>query len=71
MQVVADWKSGLPVFKGQRILLRELVTSDADSLLTMLSTDDVAKFTSPPPKTPQGFAKFVRWVIASAKWAAR
>jgi ribosomal-protein-alanine N-acetyltransferase len=63
MQVVADWKSGLPVFKDQRMLLRELVTSDAESLLTMLSTDDVAKFISPPPKTPQGFAKFVQWVI--------
>ena len=57
----ADWTTGLPVLKGRRIVLRELVKSDALSLLSMLSTEEVAKFISPPPTTPQGFEKFVTW----------
>jgi ribosomal-protein-alanine N-acetyltransferase len=63
MQVVADWTKGLPVFNGQRMMLRELVKSDAQSLLSMLATEEVAKFISPPPTTVQGFEKFVQWVI--------
>ena len=27
----------------------------------MLSTEEVAKFISPPPTTPQGFEKFIQW----------
>jgi len=42
-------------------MLRELVTTDALSLLSMLSTEEVAKFISPPPTTPQGFEKFIQW----------
>jgi RimJ/RimL family protein N-acetyltransferase len=59
--VDADWTTELPALKGNRIVLRELVTSDASSLLSMLSTAEVAKFTSPPPTTPQGFEKFIQW----------
>jgi ribosomal-protein-alanine N-acetyltransferase len=43
-------------------MLRELVTTDALSLLSMLSTEEVAKFISPPPTTPQGFERFIAWV---------
>ena len=57
----ADWTTGLPVLKGRRIMLRELVKSDALSLLSMLSSEEVAKFISPPPTTPQGFEKFIAW----------
>jgi RimJ/RimL family protein N-acetyltransferase len=57
----ADWTAGLPVLKGRRIMLRELVKSDALSLLSMLSSEEVAKFISPPPTTPQGFEKFITW----------
>jgi RimJ/RimL family protein N-acetyltransferase len=57
----ADWTTGLPVLKGRRITLRELVKSDALSLLSMLSSEEVAKFISPPPTTPQGFEKFITW----------
>ena len=57
----ADWTTGLPVLKGRRVMLRELVKSDALSLLSMLSTEEVAKFISPPPSTPQGFEKFIMW----------
>jgi RimJ/RimL family protein N-acetyltransferase len=50
----ADWTTGLPVLKGRRIVLRELVKSDALSLLSMLSTEEVAKFISPPPTHAAG-----------------
>ena len=61
MKVEADWTTGLPVLQGRKMMLRELVKTDALSLLSMLSTEEVAKFISPPPTTPQGFEKFVRW----------
>jgi RimJ/RimL family protein N-acetyltransferase len=49
------------VLRDRRIKLRELVKTDALSLLSMLSTEEVAKFISPPPTTPQGFEKFISW----------
>jgi len=59
--VEGDWTSGLPVLRGERVTLRELVKGDCLSLLSMLSTEEVAKFISPPPTTPQGFEKFIAW----------
>jgi ribosomal-protein-alanine N-acetyltransferase len=63
ISVDADWTTGLPVLRGRKMVLRELVNSDALSLLSMLSTEEVAKFISPPPTTPQGFEKFVKWAL--------
>ena len=63
MEVVADWTKGLPIFKGKCMMLRELVKSDATTLLTMLASEEVAKFISPPPTTPEGFEKFIAWAI--------
>jgi ribosomal-protein-alanine N-acetyltransferase len=45
------------------MMLRELVKSDATTLLTMLASEEVAKFISPPPTTPEGFEKFIAWAI--------
>jgi len=59
--VDGDWTTGLPVLKGRKMMLRELVTTDALSLLSMLSSEEVAKFISPPPTTPQGFERFIAW----------
>jgi len=58
---VGDWTKMLPVLKGQRLMLRELVKTDSLSLLSMLSSEEVAKFISPPPTTAQGFEKFIQW----------
>ena len=66
MEVDADWTKGLPVFTGRSMMLRELVKTDAASLLSMLSTEEVAKFISPPPTTPQGFEKFIEWAHSRA-----
>jgi ribosomal-protein-alanine N-acetyltransferase len=61
VNVDADWTTGLPVLKGRKMMLRELVKSDSLSLLSMLKSEEVAKFISPPPTTPQGFEKFIAW----------
>jgi ribosomal-protein-alanine N-acetyltransferase len=57
----SDWKAGLPVMAGSNFTLRELRISDAPSLLAMLSTEEVARFISPPPTTVQGFERFIVW----------
>lgn len=59
--VDADWTTGLPVLTGRKMMLRELVKSDALSLLSMLSAEEVARFISPPPTTPEGFERFIAW----------
>ena len=57
----SDWKQALPVLTGSMVTLRELRLSDAPSLLTMLSTEEVARFISPPPTTVEGFERFIAW----------
>ncbi len=56
-----DWRQGLPVLNGEEVTLRELRLSDAPSLLSMLSTEEVARFISPPPTTVEGFERFIAW----------
>src|SRR4029079_4029798 len=63
MEVVADWKNGLPILKSSRMMLRELVKDDAATLLGLLRMEEVAQFISPPPTTPEGFEKFIEWAI--------
>jgi RimJ/RimL family protein N-acetyltransferase len=57
----SDWRKGLPVLSGSLVTLRELRLSDAPSLLAMLSTEEVARFISPPPTTVEGFERFIAW----------
>jgi RimJ/RimL family protein N-acetyltransferase len=57
----SDWTSGLPVLTGTGFTLRELRVSDAASLLAMLTTEEVARFISPPPTTVEGFERFILW----------
>lgn len=59
--VTTDWRQALPVLTGSMVTLRELRLSDAPSLLSMLSTDEVARFISPPPTTVEGFERFIAW----------
>jgi RimJ/RimL family protein N-acetyltransferase len=56
-----DWRSGLPVIAGSNFTLRELRIDDAASLLAMLTTEEVARFISPPPTTVEGFERFIAW----------
>jgi ribosomal-protein-alanine N-acetyltransferase len=57
----ANWRLGLPTLTGSLVTLRELRMSDAPSLLAALSTDEVARFISPPPTTVEGFERFIAW----------
>ncbi|MDP9323511.1 MAG: GNAT family N-acetyltransferase [Acidobacteriota bacterium] len=56
-----NWQQGLPVLAGSMVTLRELRLSDAASLLTMLGSEEVARFISPPPTTVDGFERFIAW----------
>ena len=56
-----DWRTALPVMAGSNFTLRELRVEDAPSLLAMLSTEEVARFISPPPTTVEGFERFIKW----------
>jgi RimJ/RimL family protein N-acetyltransferase len=51
----------LPLFTGAGATVRELQVSDAPSLLAMLTTEEVARFISPPPTTVDGFERFILW----------
>jgi len=62
--VSSDWQSGLPVIEGASVTLRELRAEDAPSLLSMLTTEGVARFMSPPPTDVQGFERFIAWTHA-------
>ena len=63
----SDWKAGLPVLAGSNFTLRELRLEDAPSLLAMLTTEEVARFISPPPTTVEGFERFIRGRSRSAQ----
>jgi ribosomal-protein-alanine N-acetyltransferase len=59
--VTSDWRQALPVLTAGCVTLRELELTDAVSLLDMLSTEEVARFISPPPTTVEGFERFILW----------
>ena len=52
---------GSRCFRADGITLRELRVSDAASLLTLLTTEEVTRFISPPPTTIEGFERFIQW----------
>ncbi len=59
--VTTNWKSALPVLAGSTFILRELRVEDAPALLAMLTTEEVARFISPPPTSVEGFERFIMW----------
>ena len=61
--ITSDWKQALPVLAGSMVTLRELRISDAASLLAMLSSEEVARFISPPPTTVEGLERFIAWTL--------
>ena len=54
-----DWPFGLPTIRGEKVTLREVRDSDAEALLTMLTSEEVAEFISPLPRTIEGFSGFI------------
>src|SRR5204862_3993927 len=61
--ITSDWQRGLPVLTGEQVRLRELRASDAPSLFALLTTEEVARFISPPPTTVEGFERFIAWTL--------
>ena len=59
--ITSDWCAGLPVLSGGSVVLRDLRASDAPSLFALLTTEEVARFISPPPTTVEGFERFIAW----------
>ncbi|HEV3216043.1 MAG TPA: GNAT family N-acetyltransferase [Vicinamibacterales bacterium] len=59
-----EWHFGLPTLKADKVTLREVRESDAPALLAMLTSDEVAEFVSPLPRTIEGFHGFIRDVHA-------
>ena len=56
-----DWTTGLPALAEGTLTLRELTLEDAPSLFAHLTTEEVARFISPPPTRVEGFEDFIRW----------
>lgn len=54
-----DWQFGLPTVKGRKVTLREIRESDAPALMAMLTSEEVAEFISPLPRTLDGFRSFI------------
>ncbi|MGE0359353.1 MAG: GNAT family N-acetyltransferase [Vicinamibacterales bacterium] len=59
-----DWRRQLPVLAAGTVTLRALRNDDARSLHALLTTDEVARFISPPPTTVEGFERFIAWAHA-------
>ena len=55
------WRRELPVLTGTRLTLRELRPDDAAALFAELTTEEVARFISPPPTSVVGFERFIAW----------
>lgn len=56
-----DWRATLPELEGPRLTLREPRPTDAATLYSLLSTEEVARFISPPPPSIEGFERYVAW----------
>jgi len=65
-----SWRMGLPDLQASNLTLRELELGDAQALFEQLTTEEVARFISPPPASVRGFERFIRWA-QSERTAAR
>jgi ribosomal-protein-alanine N-acetyltransferase len=54
-----DWREGLPVLQGRQVVLREIRQSDAASLLSILSAEEVSRFIWEPPTTIEVLEAFI------------
>jgi RimJ/RimL family protein N-acetyltransferase len=55
------WQDRLPTLCGRSVVLRELRKSDAESLVSLLTSADVMRFISSPPGSVDAFEKFIAW----------
>ena len=67
-----DWRQQLPLLSAGSVTLRAMRVDDAESLCRLLTTEEVARFISPPPTTVEGFRRFIAWAAreqAAGKYA--
>ena len=46
-----EWREALPVYRSDALTLREVEDADAAPLAHHLSSEEVTRFISPPPRT--------------------
>ena len=63
VKTLSEWQAGLPTLTGKQVVLRELRMSDASALCAMVTSEEVARFISPPPPTVAGFERFIEWTL--------
>jgi len=56
-----DWRRGLPELADDLLVLRELRTGDAQSLVAHLYDPQVMRLIAQCPSTAEGFARFIQW----------
>src|SRR5262245_26888792 len=59
--ISSEWQRGLPTLCAGDVVLRDLRTDDAESLFALLTAEEVSRFISPPPSSPEGFERFIAW----------
>src|SRR6185295_2250988 len=60
-ETMNDWRVALPELEGRRLTLREPCVGDAASLFSLLSTEEVSRFISPPPSSVEAFERYIAW----------
>jgi RimJ/RimL family protein N-acetyltransferase len=60
-RAASTWRDGLPVLANGRVALRALTMADAPALLSLIRTEEVARFLAQPPFTLDGFERFIYW----------
>jgi ribosomal-protein-alanine N-acetyltransferase len=58
-KVVNDWRHRLPTLSTGEVVLREVRASDAQSLVSLLTTPEITRFISTPPQDTEGFERFI------------
>jgi RimJ/RimL family protein N-acetyltransferase len=65
-----SWRRGQPKLTDGTVMLRELRSRDAASLVTHLNNARVLRYIAPCPSTPEGFRRFIRWTRAERRRGA-
>ena len=53
------WSQALPVLSAGQVVLREVRTDDAASLVSLLTVPQISRYISTPPSTTDGFEQFI------------
>jgi RimJ/RimL family protein N-acetyltransferase len=61
LTISSEWQRGLPTLSADDVVIRDLRADDAESLFALLTAEEVSRFISPPPPSPEGFERFIAW----------